>query len=110
MLKVIDKPSCFEQLSNDHVFYYLNDGNGLYGYLAVHYGTDAVIHLEITRFSIEVYKHMMESWEWVKTLIRRAGCKQAVATGRLDNDKFNKLVQAFGFPEPTLVRVSVMEV
>ena len=118
MLASVEKPECFSEIGADHTFYKLQDDKGLYGYIALYIGPgDAVIHLDLNRFTHKTLKHMLKEFEWVKQVCKHAGCKKILAltkadmskTGWLDT-KWDRLIRLFGFPEAELIKMSTLGV
>lgn len=116
MFRMIDKmPEDFlsrdSVCSPDWVIEAFND-DGPYCYIVLE-GTPVghTIHFDVRRFSVEVYKDMLEYWPRLLTALKTLGVKSLHAAYPPDRPKsLDKLIVGIGFTEPVQFKYASMEV
>ena len=112
VIEVMDRPVPFKHIATTSRWYELVDDKGVFGYMALKEELPAVgLHLEILRWSHNVLKTMIEDWQWVLHVVRQMGATNIYATNPNYKDRrWAKLLKHFGFPEPKVMALTVMEV
>ncbi len=92
--------------SKDFRYFELYHRGGIYGWAAfdLRWPPYCLLHLEIKRWSHNIFKELKKDWIFAQNIIRSLGCDivTLIKEGDLrEQTSYLKLVKAFGFPEPT---------
>jgi len=101
MIRNVEKTPVFSK-EHGSIFFEGFDEDGIYGYLAVdlRMPENAIVHLQVFRWSKTILKHLLSDWNIIKDALKRLNVKTVGVTkiGFSDeNKKFIKFVKYFGF-------------
>jgi len=87
------------------------DQAGTYGWLGMRIkAEEAHVHFEAVRWSPSAYRSMHGDWQDVLDYCRQRGIRILGVAGHANDRLWAKFVTRFGFPEPTPMIISMMEV
>lgn len=101
MIRECKKPGIFQDLKDN--LYYIEgyDENGIYAYMGFDViGTNAILHLEMVKFSHIIMKNILNDWKIIKQTLKNAGITTICASrvGKIeDYDHWIRFVKKFGF-------------
>jgi hypothetical protein len=113
MIKAIDRPEQFSHLPASLECLAFCDESGPYMLVGLQLvGKDCACHAENLRWSHTLAKQVKADWaSLIDNYIRPSGATRAIASFEDVKDKvWPKFIRLLGFPEPTRVMISVMEV
>lgn len=111
MIQETDKPDCMGEALPTKTYFALSDDKGLFCYACLDIRHDeALVHIEIKRWSVSVRKEMEKDWNDVLMFCIKKGVKRIAAINHDYQDKrWAKFIGIFDFPKPRIVAVSERE-
>lgn len=108
-----DRPEIFNCFQGEsYAWFELHDDDGLYGYMALRKrGKYADIHVELTRWTHTVLKHMKTIARLeLKDMCRTNKVERLIARKEGHDTVWPKFIKHFGFCEPERIQMSYMEI
>ena len=107
MIRKCDRPECFED--HEDGFMYLECYNEKpYAYIGFYvYMHKVMVHLEVTRWSHNILKHLIFDWDEFKELMKSNDVREMVITkDGLVTESYTKFLKRFGLSAPHQVAIA----
>lgn len=87
------------------------DNRGTYAWAGLQLkANEGQLHLEVVRWSHNTWRALKRDWLELLAFCRQRECELIVVANKPGNQLWNKFIQKFGFPEPTNIILSILEV
>ena len=113
MVRVCEKPECFNQLEGDFIYFEgYCDFPYVYGAVSFN-GKIGYLHLEVIKWSHNILKRMIVDWDIFKNIIKKNGVKHLIITkkGTLsENRGYVKFLSKMGLSSPQEILIGEYEI
>ena len=112
MLIAIQKPKEFDRLPNNCICLLSRNNGSNIAYIGLDIVNDqAGIHFHSIKWSHNGFKTLRKDWKVLVKFLFNEGVRYIIATNDdVNDDRWHKFIKLFGFPEPSLVKISKLEI